>query len=295
VIHVATAGGLFVIGSRRQHEFEDRDVTALARGTDSWWAITDGHAVWRRAGTADWEPVAEVGEYRLNCVLPVENGALVGTSNAHLLRLDGGTVDLVEAFERTEGRADWYTPWGGPPDVRSLSRAPGSLWANVHVGGILRSDDGGHSWKPTIDIDSDVHEVLASDDGFIAAATAWGLALSDDGGVGWSFDTHNLHASYARAVGRCGDTILMTSCVGPHGGRAALYRRPVGDRGAFEKCEEGLPEWFGDNIDTGCLAASGKTAAFGTSDGEVFVSGDAGRSWERIASALPPVRWLELG
>ena len=30
--------------------------------------------------------------------------------------------------------------------------AEGELYVNVHVGGILRSDDDGASWRPTIDI-----------------------------------------------------------------------------------------------------------------------------------------------
>ena len=45
---------------------------------------------------------------------------------------------------------------------RLTSTADGAvILANVHVGGILRSLDGGDSWLPTMDVDNDVHEVLA--------------------------------------------------------------------------------------------------------------------------------------
>ena len=58
--------------------------------------------------------------------------------------------------------ATGFTPWGGHPAVRTIAAgAEGELYVNVHVGGILRSDDDGASWRPTIDIRSDVHEVLA--------------------------------------------------------------------------------------------------------------------------------------
>ena len=80
--------------------------------------------------------------------------------------------------------------------------------------------------------------------------------------------------------------------LGPQGGRAAVYRRRIDAEGGFETCEAGLPEWFADNIDTGCLATSGARAAIGTSDGQIFVSEDADRTWRRIAAGLPPARRL---
>ena len=55
------------------------------------------------------------------------------------------------------------------------------------------------------------------------------------------------------------------------------------------------PEWFPDNIDTFCLAASNGQAAFGTADGSVFMSGDAGESWTELANNLPPVLCVAFG
>ena len=92
-----------------------------------------------------------------------------------------------------------------------------------------------------------------------------------------------------------GDTVLLTACDGPHGGKAAVYSAPLALDRAFEKCERGLPEWFDDNIDTGCLAAADGTAAFGTVDGEVYISEDAGGTWERAADGLPAVRAVAIG
>jgi len=74
------------------------------------------------------------------CFARTQRGLFVGTARAHLVR-DG---DVVESFDAVPGRDDWYTPWGGPPDTRSIAEAAdGTLHVNVHVGGIPRSRDGG--------------------------------------------------------------------------------------------------------------------------------------------------------
>ena len=80
--------------------------------------------------------------------------------------------------------------------------AQGELYVNVHVGGILRSDDDGASWRPTIDIRSDVHEVLAvpGRPALVPAATGVGAATSEDGGASWSFAHDGLSGRYCRAV-----------------------------------------------------------------------------------------------
>jgi hypothetical protein len=223
-------------------------------------------------------------------------GALVGTSEAHLVRVADGTARRVTAFDRVKTRDEWYTPWGGPADVRSLSIGPDGLcYANVHVGGILRSDDGDR-WEPTaLDIDSDVHQVLAhpSTPALVFAAAAVGLVTSRDGGDSWVVEDDGMHASYCRAVAIAGETLLVSASMSHTGRRSALYRRAL-DGGTFERCTEGLPEWFADNVDTYCLDARADDAALGTSDGRVFLSSDAGATWNEAASGLGPVTCLAL-
>ena len=78
----------------------------------------------------------------------LEVTALVGTAEAHLLRVVPPGTEMVGSFEEAEGRDGWYTPWGGPPDTRSVAVADdGALYVNVHVGGIVRSRDGGDTWE----------------------------------------------------------------------------------------------------------------------------------------------------
>jgi photosystem II stability/assembly factor-like uncharacterized protein len=170
-----------------------------------------------------------------------------------------------------------------------------AVYVNVHVGGILHSMDGGLSWMPTsLDIDTDVHQVLTTDHLVLAALGHGGLARSRDEGRSWTVTRDGLHASYCRAVAASDQTVLLSASTGPGTRQGALYRGSVaGD--TFERCHKGLPEWFHSNIDTGCLALEGTNAAFGTDDGRVFVSTDTGGSWTQAAAGLPPITALQFG
>jgi hypothetical protein len=300
---------LFVGTEDGLHEFDEstgpvgvhlagHSIDCLAPEGSGWWALTDGEALWHSDHPGTWDQAATTSGQRLNCFCPSAAGLLVGAEEASILRLEDEKLQPVDAFERVPGRDAWYTPWGGPPDVRSISEEPGqAIYVNVHVGGVVRSTDGGQTFHPTIDIDTDVHQVLAPAGraGLVLAATgAEGLAVSTDGGDNWSFVADGLHASYSRAVAVAATSILASASTGPRGGKAAVYRRPLAGDGPFMRCTEGLPEWFPTNIDTFCLAASGTVAAFGTNEGSVFISQDEGQTWRPLSEGLASVRCLAL-
>ncbi|NMG22604.1 WD40/YVTN/BNR-like repeat-containing protein [Brasilonema bromeliae] len=297
LIIAGTSDGLLFLDSRQYVELEGHSITALASSPDGLWVIVDRNSVWHRNPEGEWHQIASIDDLQLNCILPYNGAVLVGTSQAHLIRIADGSTNRINCFETAEGRDEWYTPWGGPPDVRSMAIGQsGELYVNVHVGGILRSDDQGKSWQPTIDFHADVHEVrtVPSHPDLVLAATAKGLAVSKDRGNSWRFSHENLHAAYARAIAVCEETILMTASTGPSGHKAAIYRHPLDKPGAFEKCERGLPEWFNNNINTGTVATTGNLAAFGTSDGQVFFSDDAGITWKQIAADLASICCVNL-
>jgi hypothetical protein len=282
---VGTRSGLIDASGRRR--LDGREITALASARDGWWVLADGVEVLRLRDT-EVESVASVEGETGRCLLPFGDGALVGTSNARLASIREGSSEMLSAFDGAEGRDGWYTPWGGPPDTRSLDAGPdGALFANVHVGGILRSDAPSEAWTPTIDIDADVHQVVTDPiaAGHVVAATARGLAESVDGGGSWRFSDDGLHAPYSRAVALDGDVLFLSASTGPRGGRAAVYRRRHGSD-VFERSGSGLPEWFAGNVDSHCLAAGGGVAVFGTEDGRVFASDDGGGSWDTVAEDL---------
>ncbi len=291
-ILVATRNGLHTFeddGQPRREDHVGRSVTALGRAGTEFWGIVDASELWHATG-GDWSHVTDLDALRATCVTGIGADVFVGSSEARLFRLAGESLEPVVAFDHARGRETWHTPWGGPPDTRSMANWDDDIYVNVHVGGILRSDDGGETWMPTIDVDADVHHVTTAD-GMVLAACAGGLASSTDRGATWAYRTDGFETRYSRAVAICGGAILLSASNGPRGGRAAVYRGDVAG-GTFEHCRAGLPEWFDDNIDTYCLDAlpDGSLAAFGTSDGRLYGSADEGATWNERASGLPPVQ-----
>jgi hypothetical protein len=285
-ILVATADGLHELSSGGSHghvQHPGREVTYLAPEGWELWAVIDGREVWHTAGVEWWVHIGDLDGLRGNCMADTRAGVILGTSDARLLRVAGEGLETVEGFDAAPGRDGWYTPWGGPPDTRSITEDGDTVYVNVHVGGVLRSRDKGETWEPTIDVDTDVHKVWATRDR-VFAPCARGLAVSEDQGDTWSMRTDGLHASYCRGVAVTGDSVVVSASEGPRGSRSAVYRGNV-KAGALER----TTDWFDRNIDSACIDATNELAAFGTEDGRVFASTDEGSTWDEIASGLPAV------
>jgi hypothetical protein len=291
-VRVGTADGLFMLNGSTERHVEGHSVTALGHG----WAIFDGETVvhetddgWRQAMTVR-SPERSIGVH--GALLARPDDAIVGWGPSLTRVFKKGRFEPIPGFETVPGRDDWHAVGSRQPYVRSLTAtAGGVLLANVHVGGIPRSDDDGATWQPTIDVDADVHQVRAHPQRpeLVLAAAAVGLCRSGDAGETWSVVTDGLHASYCRAVATAGDVMFVSASTGPFADQAALYRRAIDGEGPLERCTDGLPEWQPQNIDTACLDTDGTRVAFGGVDGVVYGSEDAGRTWVVLADGLPPV------
>jgi hypothetical protein len=291
-VRVGTDDGLFTLNGSTARQVEGHSVTALGHG----WAIFDGETVvhetedgWRQAMTVR-SPERSIGVH--GALLARFDDAIVGWGPSLTRVFKKGRFEPIPGFETVPGRDEWHAVGSRQPYVRSLTAtAGGVLLANVHVGGIPRSADDGATWRPTIDVDADVHQVRAHPKRpeLVLAAAAVGLCRSDDAGETWSVLTEGLHASYCRAVATAGDMMFASASTGPFADQAALYRRAIDGDGPLERCTTGLPEWQPHNIDTGCLDTDGMRVAFGGADGVVYGSEDAGRTWHVLADGLPPV------
>jgi hypothetical protein len=276
-IVIGTAGGLREADGSTA--FEGRPVrvfdhAAIVGGTQLVWHDGDS---WQEKATARG----------MLCVADAPGGLLVGTEGAHLLQLAPEGLARVEPFEHAPGKDEWYTPWGGPPDTRSIAVTDENvLLVNVHVGGIVRSADGGRSWSPTIDVHADVHQVVAVHGRreIALASAAVGLCRSADGGMSWTVEDEGLHATYCRAIAVGASTVYVSASEGPRGRRSAIYRAALAG-GALER----ISDWIEGNVDSGCLAARGDTVAYGTVDGRVMRSDDRGDSWAVVARGLDTV------
>lgn len=265
---------------------EGTRINHISRRDESWWAL-DGKGSLHKDG----EIVAHAPRgLALNCTQPGHDSVFVGTTEARLFRLEGDELIEDEFFADAPGRSSWYTPWGGSPDVRSMALdLDGALYINVHVGGILRYDNTGIA--TTIDLEADVHQVIVHPDkrGVVLAATAHGLAESANG---HDFETRDdgLHAGYCRAVALLDETVFVSASTGPRTSKGRLYRSRLGGED-FEPCTGGLPEWFGDNLDTHCLAVA-DGSVFAGQGPNVWQSADLGDTWDVVVSDLPNVTCL---
>jgi BNR/Asp-box repeat len=301
-ILVATWGdGLFAVtGETRRQEIANQPVRGLAPdGHGAALAIVGGHVLRRRAPNGEWITVA-TSEFELACCVAVGDVIYVGTDDARMLRVSqDAKLEPLESFDKVAGRDTWYAGSAiingqrvGPPlGIRSVAAdSTGTvLFANVHVGGIPRSRDGGKTWQPTVDINSDVHEVRVhqADPRIIVAATAIGLCMSRDFGETWAVEQEGLHAPYCSAVAFSGDDILVSASTDHFASKGRIYRRPIKTGGVLEAVQNGLPAWIDGIADTGCIATNGSKIAVADRSGNLYLSADFGHAWSRSIRDLP--------
>jgi hypothetical protein len=280
-LFVATDEGLFAGSEDAPMRLLRGDVYALSLGpAGSVLAIVDGHEL-IRVEDGNVTDVARTDD-DARCVVATRSEVLVGTVGAHVLHLvdDSRALSRIEAFDALDGRDTWTQPWGAPGDLRSFATdGKDTVYANVHVGGVLRSTDGGASWEQTIEPDVDVHQIAVAGDSRVYAATgAVGFAVSTDGARTWAYASDGLHGTYLRAVAPVPGGAIVSASTGPftHDGR--VYRWDAAS-GAFDSCNGGLPSQFDGNVDSYWIASAGSAVACASPDGVVYQSTDAGSTW----------------
>jgi hypothetical protein len=287
---VGTADGLLDLaldGTEERRTLAGSSVVAVSGD----WAVADDRVVGLDAGA----PTALPDELVPRCLLALDGGrALVGTSDARIVEVggpEGPGRDLM--FDAVPTRSHWSTPWGGPPDVRSLAMSPDGPLAGVHVGGVWRRAR--VEWIEIVPAEADDHQVVCAD-GVVAVAAGIGVGQSADGGETWHWSDDGLHGRYCRAVAVAEGWLLASASTGPGTTEGAVYRRPLGDPEApFTRCggagegDGGLPRAFPHNVDTFDLAAAGPLVAVGTPTGDLYVSEDSGATWRTVPTPLPGV------
>ncbi len=292
--------GLFRITGKTVHqELAGQPVRSLAAdGHGRVLAIVGEHSLCRRSTDGEWTEIAK-SEFELSCCVPIGNTVFVGTDDARVLRIDpDGTQQCLTGFDAVEGRDKWYAGaalidgklMGPPLGIRSIAATcdGGVLLANVHVGGIPRSTDSGLTWQPTIDIDSDVHQVCAhpTRPGIVIAAAGAGLCVSRDAGATWTIEQRGLHAPHCSAVAFGRNDIFVSASTDPFAAQGAVYRRPIDGNGPLQPLGGGMPEWTGGKADTGCIATRDSMAAVIDWSGRLYVSHDDGASWSCAVDGL---------
>ena len=226
VLYVGTEEGVSVLttedGRRWEAEtkaLEDWAVTKVTLDPSHpkrAFAGTRGDGVWMREDLGqEWEKLSygKLGPGKVRCITidPHDSNTLyVGTEpvdvwTSHDLGENWTRLESVGRLESAEGRP-WaarvrYPGPGTEPHVRDIvidAARPGTLYAAVQVGSIIKSVDGGASWKLLDNgFDDDVHRIVINPDNpdelFIAAGghitdtliDNEGLFKSSDAGESW--------------------------------------------------------------------------------------------------------------
>ncbi len=206
-------------------------------------------------------------------------------------------------YQRRDG--GWQRMWEGDAHtVAADPHHPGRVYAGVEPAMVLRSDDGGATWRACPAIDAlpsrsewsfpappyiphvrtlVFHPVVP--DTLYAGVEVGGVLATEDGGDTWRELTDGIYPDiHTLAVSRA-DPARVYACTG-----AGFYRSTDGGR-AWEKSMEGLDRRYTVGLvvmpgETDVVAVAAGSAPPGV-DGQVFISRDAGRTWSRTAEGLP--------
>lgn len=283
-------------------QFQEKHICALACGANHCAiALKDG-TIWMISHVGSRQMCRRMEEPIESLLILNEDPLklLVGTEGAHLYSVEENDIIRISAFEALECRDSWHTPWGGPPSVRTLAlTTDGWIYADIHVGSIIRSSDRGRTWQPVTDqLDEDVHQVATcrSAPDCVYANTAQGVYISDDRGQSWQHRAKDLDNRYGRAIAVAPnnpDLLLATVSDGPHGDNVhgRLYRSE--DRGrSWRHVKEGFPDSVAENINTCHVVFDSFGSAWAIVGRKLYLATEAATVWKEFWEAPSPLRNL---
>lgn len=271
-------------------------------------------------GGASWQDSsAEVGEpatYSLRGF--VAGGATtlyLGTQPVGLYRSDDGGASWTDvAAVRT---APMHERWQFPspehdPHLKTLAvdpRDPQVIYAGVEQGGLLKSVDGGASWR---DLDQfidyshfvykDIHQVTLrpGNPDEVVITTGLGIFRSPDGGESWTQLTDSsFRIGYPDQLAYAPDDAKRMFVSGGFATPNFWVEQKTA-KGTVMISEDGGTNWRAPhggfpesraNVEvlTVCAFPGGYEIFAGTTEGEIFVSTDKGESWSLAIGGLPAI------
>jgi photosystem II stability/assembly factor-like uncharacterized protein len=239
-----------------------------------------------------------------------------GTQPSSLFRSDDYGLSWTElpGVKESPGHEKWSFP--GPPHqahVKSMtvdSRDPSTVYALVEQGDLLKTTDGGATWRVLDDYSKpddwtyrDVHLLVEhpANPAELFLTTGMGVYHSLDAGATWQHVIDNSfrigYPDHLIISPLDGNTMFIAGAAKDPGTWRTSHRADATvvktrDRmQSWEDASSGLPEDRRANIEAMSMAAypGGFTLFLGTTDGEVFASDDEAAHWTRIAGGLAPI------
>ena len=231
----------------------------------------------------------------------VADSVLVGSEPAALFQSDDGGASWGECagFRAVPESSQWgfHAPTRDS-HVRDLVVSPGNadlLYAGIEVGGVVRSQDGGATWKQLPGLDEDIHCLNLGTDRLqrVYVATASAPYRSSDDGENWEKINDGLARRYTLHIAAApddADQVLVTVSENARRKAPQFYRST--DGGQTWSLVEGLGS--GEEPEDMVVAFEWDTQApewvfAGTDGGKLFASSDRGETWEELPVTLPSV------
>jgi photosystem II stability/assembly factor-like uncharacterized protein len=241
-----------------------------------------------------------------------------GTQPAHLFYSDDLGKNWTEfpGLRQVPGVERWTFP--GPPHqahVKSIAFDPrnsDNIYLAVEVGGFLKSDDGGKTWRTVSGLNPDAHRVFVptSDPTKLylvmpttngAPTDIAGVCVSEDGGESWaSLTPRDFRIGYVDPLlihPRDSNLMFVAGAkTGPGTWRklqtadARIARSRDGGK-SWEILGEGLPDHIRANVEGTAMDVwnDGYALFAGTTDGDVFCSVNEGDHWQKIIQGIGAV------
>jgi photosystem II stability/assembly factor-like uncharacterized protein len=271
-----------------------------------------GGAVRSSDGGRTWQPVAgALAQAPVTALAAAGDTLWAGTDPAEVfVSHDGGQQWMGGQSLRTlPGYAEWAYPL--PPHTPHVMTIvphpvqPDVVYAGIEVGGIIRSDDGGQSWRvigvqPGAAVHPDIHglAICTAQPHVLYAATPQGIFYSEDGGERWEQRIEGLEPLYCRPVAvhpRQPECAVTVATYGASGFFGIAAERTGGqvfwteDGGRHWQAAHGLPAALQP---TPALVAEPSHPGrlwLPLFSGQIFTSDDAGQTWREVARGLPPI------
>jgi len=221
----------------------------------------------------------------------------VGSEPAAVFRSDDGGDSWEECrgFQEVPEANQWHFHGDRLSHVRELRTASGdsdTIFAGIEVGGMVKSSDGGKSWKQLQGTHDDVHTVNMSraNPRRVYVATAEAPYRSDDGGDHWEVINNGLERRYTLHISAAPhDAELVLVTVSTNAGR---------DNPQFYRSTDGGNHWEliesvgsdGDMVVAIDWDPSSQNRVYaGTDAGKIYCSDDGGQQWKPVDVELPTI------